>query len=167
MPDARRRANRTCGRRDRRRASPGPDWHRPATGRATPWKRNRRREIEQPVANQQPHFGSSARPAGAARPTGRPAAEIPRPVHALAEQLVRTIRPPIEFARGDVDRSARQRRHQRIAGRIAEMRVARIRIGIDARDRGVVAPGHRPLRRSNSLRNSPTSKRPASLRVTA
>ena len=36
-PDARPRANRTCGRRDRRRASPGPIAHRPATGRATPW----------------------------------------------------------------------------------------------------------------------------------
>src|SRR5205823_1763693 len=40
-PDARRRANRTCGRRDRRRALPGPIAHRPATGRESPSRRNK------------------------------------------------------------------------------------------------------------------------------
>ena len=73
---------------------------------------------------------------------GRAAAEIPGPVHGLIEQVVRAIRPPIQFARGEVDGRARQRRRQGIAGGIAELGIARIRIGIEAGDRRVVAPRH-------------------------
>src|SRR5215213_6697523 len=70
------------------------------------------------------------------------AAEIPGSVHGLVEQVIRTIGAPIEFARGEVDGRARQRCRQGIAGGIAEKKGARIRIGIEARHRGVVASRH-------------------------
>jgi hypothetical protein len=56
--------------------------------------------------------------------------------------MIRAIGAPIEFARGEIDRCARQWRHQGIAGRVAEKKVTRIRVGIEAGDRGVVTSRH-------------------------
>ena len=70
------------------------------------------------------------------------ASEIPGPLNLAVEQVVGTIRPPVELARGEVDRGACQWCGQRVARGIAETRMAGIRIGIEARDRSIVTSGH-------------------------
>src|ERR1700686_2843422 len=70
------------------------------------------------------------------------AAEIPGSFDRTAEQLVRSVRLPIELARGEIDRGAGQRRDQRLSGWIVEMIEAGVRIGIEAGDRSIVASPH-------------------------
>ena len=100
-PAARPRANRTCGRRDRRRASRG------RTGKSRQLVEDdlrgkiRRGEIEQAVADQQFHFRIEREDLPQLRTPTRPAAaEIPSPVHAAVEQMIRSVRPPVQLARG-------------------------------------------------------------------
>ena len=96
----------------------------------------RRGEIEQPVADQQLQLRIERQRSAAVRRSTRPVGRgrnPRRPADGAVEQLVGAVGPPVELARGEVDRRAGQRRRQRIAGGIAEMIGARIRIGIEAR----------------------------------
>src|SRR3954466_741040 len=70
------------------------------------------------------------------------AAEIPGTLDGAVQHLVGAIGPPIELVCQQVNRGTRQRRLQRIAGGITEPRAARIRIGIEAAYRAIVAPRH-------------------------
>src|SRR4051812_16265699 len=70
------------------------------------------------------------------------AAEIPVAFDGAVQHLVGAIGPPVELVCQKVNRGTRQRRLQRIAGGITEPRAARIRIGIEAAYRAIVAPRH-------------------------